>query len=105
MSDLSPTEFITWWLLNDKAPAYLREDAMWRAQRAIDDAYTGDRQHYLGELETLVGYERNTAREHCDYASHLRDALTDEQIEAADWAKVAEALVAAGKAAEEGIAR
>lgn len=96
MAEITPTEYITRWLLHDDAPAYLREDATWRARHAVADGQPGDRQHYLLELYTLVSYHWNPDRSGIDsYDTRLQTNLTHEQIEAADWAKVAEALVAA----------
>lgn len=94
MSLYTPAEFITGWLLS--GPEYLRENAMFNAGLALN-GLPEDRDSYLLDLEAWVGYHWNVGP-HENPGSHilaLRDRLTYDEIEGADWQQIAEALVAA----------
>lgn len=93
---LTPTEFITGWLLS--GPDFLREQATFYAGWAIT-GFPDESQGYLADLEAWVGQHWGV-RQHEMSSQHnqaLRDRLTYEEIESADWRQIAEALVAADR--------
>jgi hypothetical protein len=94
MGAANPTDFIIDWLLS--GPEYLRENAMFNAAWVLNGS-PDDREGYLRDLMTWVGYHWNV-QPHETVGTHiqaLRDHLSYEDIEGANWMLIAEALVAA----------
>lgn len=96
MRPLTPTEIITDWLL--AGPYYLLENATFAAGWALN-GLPEEREGYLRDLETWVGYHWQVAPHENPgpYIQALRNRLTYEEIEGANWQQIAEALVAADR--------
>ena len=89
--------FICNWLLT--GPEYLRENAEHLAQKALD--FPDERASWLADLEAWVGFHWNY-NEHeavSDHTRSLRERITYDDIERADWWSIAKTLLAVEKEA------
>lgn len=86
------TAYLIEWIGN--APASLRNEAIYRAREALE--YQPDAESWLRDLKGLISYHWNFRpwQQVSDHTRKLRETLTHEQIEAADWAAIARALTA-----------